>query len=132
MRPTPAPGLAFVRRVTTEENYRGSGIVIPEQARDKLSEMQWEIVACGAPEPCDDEDCERYHECEVATWEICSREPFKDKGLDILRIRFHRCDLAPGDWVLLRKRSAVESPEPELWIVRQDAVIGRFTVTEDA
>lgn len=118
MTPTPAPGLAFVSKIATEENYRGSGILIPEQARDKVSAEQWEIVVTGAGDPCDDEDCERWH--------------WMETGPGYIGQRVHPCHVQPGDWVLVRKRAPVASPEPDLWIIRQDDVIGRFTILEDA
>lgn len=120
--PTPAPGLAFVRRIQTDERYRGSPIVIPEQARDKIASEQWEVVSVGAPEPCDDEDCERMHMEFTDIHDEFWKEQYGS--------RCHLSNLRVEDWVLIRKRSAVESPEPGLYIVRQDAVIGKFEVKE--
>lgn len=117
MTPSPAPGLAFVRKIQTAETYGGSAIIVPEQARDKVSESQWEIASVGDLEECKDEECPRPH------------DPTGDFLNGPVQM-WHPCDLAPGDWVLCRKRSVVPSPQPELFIVKQDDVIGRFTVTE--
>lgn len=112
----PMPGLCFVRKISTVEQYPGSQIIVPEQARDKIVEAQWEIVSVGAPEPCDDEDCERWHHHVAGPGGMVNEDHWME----------HPCDLAPGDWVLTRKRSVVPSPQPELYIVRQDDCIGRF------
>lgn len=120
MTPTPAPGLAFVRKIQTAEQYPGSQIIVPEQARDKVANDQWEIVACGAPEPCEDEACERQHHQDI----LIHPRLLDNYGPG----RTHPCHLAPGDWVLTRKRSVVPSPQPELFIVKQDDVIGKFEV----
>lgn len=129
----PAPGLAFVRKIATQENYAGSAILIPEQARDKTAASQWEIVACGAPEPCDDEDCERKHTFLDDAQRVALLYPrhpdaetpyLRDERPD-LTFR-HLCDIKPGDWVLCRKRSPSVTPDPDLFVIRQADVLGRF------
>ena len=112
---TPAHGLAFIRRIATEECYRGGAILIPEQVRDKIVSDQWEVVSVGAPEPCDDEDCERIH----------------DEGQQSLYVpggpdRSHPVYLIEGDWVLAKKRAPMATPDPDIFVVRVDDVIGRF------
>jgi hypothetical protein len=127
MNPTPAPGLAFIRKIHTDERYRGSAIVIPEAARDKLAELQWEIVSVGAPEPCDDEDCERHHGLRFSVHtDETNALTHTSQGL------VHPCDLAPGDWVLVRKRAESATPEPGLYVIRQSDVLGRFEPDEPA
>lgn len=132
--PTPAPGLAFVRKIQTAETYGGSAIIVPEQARDKVSAEQWEIVSVGAPEPCDDEDCARKHLYIMSNGSWIYIAPMSNVRFETEKEpeKRHPCDLVPGEWVLVRKRAPVPSPEPDLWIIRQDDCIGRFTVTEDA
>lgn len=112
---TPAPGLLFVRRIETEDTYRGSPIIIPEASRDKLAGQQWEVVSVGMCEVCDDEDCERPH---VVV--------FPD-GIAIDRAKQgHPCDLKSGDWVLARKRAEAVTPDPTIYAIRQDDILGRF------
>lgn len=111
---TPAPGLALIRRIQTAETYAGSAIIIPEQARDKVSAEQFEVVSVGVPEPCDDEDCERAHRTVEPFVDGCSPEVV------------HPCDLEPGDWVLCRKRSWMATPDPDIFVIRCDDVLARF------
>lgn len=93
----------------TEESYRGGKIVVPEQARDKLSRLQFEITAVGPWEDCQDDDCERPH-------------------VEDNEHRLHANDLEVGDWVIVRNRSWAESPESGLLIIRQGDILGRFEV----
>lgn len=117
MIPTPAPGLAFVRKIETQDRYAGGSILIPEQARDRVSASQWEIVACGAPEICTDEDCERFH------YDLIAADP----GEKAVEIRWHEpYNLQEGDWVLVRKRAPSVTPEPDLFVVKQSDVLGKF------
>ena len=101
----PARGLVFIRKIETEETYAGSPIVIPDPARDKVAQCQFLVVSVGDYEWCDDpEDCPRIHH----------------RGV------MHKHRLCVGDWVLLRKRSWMASPDPDLYIARQVDVLGVF------
>lgn len=99
----PTHGLAFIRRITTEETYRGGRIVVPDASRDKLAALQFTIVALGPWERCDDADCDRPH----------------TDGR-------HGTSLAVGDWVVVRKRAWLASPDPDLYIVRTGDILGVF------
>lgn len=121
---TPAPGLAFVRKIETAERYAGSQIVIPEQARDKIAASQWEIVACGGPELCMDEDCTRIHIYSQTVehqgvWVTPAGKVLEEKA-------WHPVDIVPGDWVLVKKRAPMPTPDPELYVIRQADALGRF------
>jgi co-chaperonin GroES (HSP10) len=101
----PARGLAYIRHVKTAETYAGGRIVVPEQARDKVASQQFEVVAVGDYERCDDPDeCRRHH---------------TKRGEHI-----HR--LEEGDWILVRNRAWMETPDPHVFVVRQDAILGKF------
>jgi hypothetical protein len=100
----PARGLAYIRHITTVENYANSPIVIPVQARNKLSKQQFIVVNVGKYERCEDEDCRRLHN----KWNQ----------------HVHR--LMMGDWVLVRNRSWSLTPDPDVYVVRQDAILGKF------
>ena len=101
----PARGLVFIRHVSTEERYRGGCIVIPESARDKLTDTQFVVVSVGNYERCADVD-----ECQ---------RPHTSKGE-------HRHHLNIGDWVLCRNRSWGITPDPDLFVVRQSDILGSF------
>jgi len=101
----PARGLVFVRHVETAETYANSPIVIPAQARDKVAKQQFIVTAVGNYEFCDDpEECER---------------PHTKRGE-------HKHRLEEGDWVLLRNRSWMLTPDPQVFVVRQSDVLGKF------
>lgn len=109
---TPARGLCFVRRIETEEAYAGSKIVIPQQARDKVSRDQFVIIEAGDWERCEDyEECEQYH-----MWDYKEDE----------YIWLHPHDLVAGDWVLIRYRSLLASPDPGVHIVSYRDVLAKF------
>jgi co-chaperonin GroES (HSP10) len=103
----PASGLAFIRHIETESTYRGGTILIPETARDKVAKQQFVVVAVGDAERCEDEDCNRYHDSDFSAV-------------------FHPCDLSPGDWVLCRNRSWSLTPDPDIFVIRQGDMVGRF------
>jgi hypothetical protein len=99
----PARGLAFIRHIETEESYRGGAIVVPVQSRDKLSRQQFVIEAVGDYEFCDDDECERPHTDSM-----------------------HAHDLREGDWILARSRSWMLTPDPHIFVVRVEDVLGKF------
>ena len=100
----PARGLAFIKHIQTDERYAGGHIVIPPQARDKVAKQQFIVAAVGKYENCDDEDCRRLHN----------------------KYNQHVHALTIGDWVLVRNRSWMQTPDPEVYVVRQDAILGKF------
>ncbi len=112
----PARGLAFIKHIETEDTYRGGKILIPDQARDKIAKMQFTVVDVGEAEVCEEpDDCLRQHNLHVipGTWKV------KD---DL----FHPCDVKVGDWVICRNRSWSATPDPDLYVVRQSDVLGKF------
>ena len=100
---TPARGTVLVRKIETEDTYRGGKILLPETARENLTANQVEIVAVGFPATCEDEDCERPHDA--------------NRGHPVL----------PGyrlpQWAILAPRSLVATHEDGLFIAAQDAVL---------
>ena len=101
----PARGLAYIRHVETEERYGNSPIVILPTTRDKIAKQQFIVVGLGKYEICEDVDeCKRVHN----KW-----------GQHV-----HR--LMCGDWVLVKNRSWMQTPDPSVFVVRQDAILGKF------
>ena len=50
----PRPGWVLVERVETEESFAGGTILVPQQARDRMSRWQYAVVAQGSflkPDP---------------------------------------------------------------------------------
>ena len=99
----PARGLIYIRHIATEETYRGGAIVITPKSRDKVAAQQFIVTAIGESEHCDDEDCERPH---------------------VLECHVH--GLMVGDWVLVRHRSWMATPDPNVYVVRTDDILGKF------
>jgi hypothetical protein len=101
----PGRGRCLVRKVETEETFAGSKIILPEAVRDTLSAQQVELVAVGQPSACKAwEDCERWHDRQGDT----RTHPFHGK---------------PGDWVVIARRSLVESGQPDCYLIPQDDVL---------
>jgi hypothetical protein len=101
----PARGLCYIKHVATQETYGNSPIIITPKSRDKIAAMQFEIVALGKYEICEDvEDCTRQHN----KWNQ----------------HVHR--LMCGDWVLVKNRSWMLTPDADIYVCRQDAVLGKF------
>lgn len=110
----PARGVVFVRRIGTED--RIGRLYVPDQAKDRITWLQWEIVQLGEPDMCRDEDCERHHELPDAGAKWFD----DDRGYHVTP------DLAPGDWVLLYPRSWTETPEAGLYAVTYDGILGKY------
>lgn len=104
----PARGRAFVRRIETAEAYSGGRVLIPIQAREKVSRQQFVIEALGD-----------YEFCEADSWEDCPLAGHTKRGE-------HRHRLQCGDWVLLRNRSWDLTPDPHVFVVRQADILGVF------
>jgi co-chaperonin GroES (HSP10) len=101
----PARGLAYIRHIKTAETYAGGRIVVPETARDKVAAQQFIVTGVGNYERCKDvEECPRHH---------------NKQGEHV-----HR--LEQGDWVLVRNRAWMSTPDPSVYVVRQDAILGKF------
>lgn len=101
----PARGLALIRHIETAESYANSSIVIPEQARDRVAHCQFIVVKVGNYAFCEDvEECGRRH---------------TKKGE-------HRHELRVSDWVLVRFRSWGPTPDPDLFVVKQEDILARF------
>lgn len=100
----PARGKAYIRHIETAETYADSPIIIPEAARDKIAKQQFIVTAVGNYERCEDEDCERPH----------------TKRME------HKHHLVEGDWVLVRNRAWDLTPDPDVYVVNQSDVLGKF------
>jgi hypothetical protein len=106
----PAHGLCYIKHVDTVETYANSPVIIPVQARDRVAKCQFEVVAVGPDEICEDpEECERPHLVHFES-----------------DLHSHRGGLAVGDWVLCRNRMWESTPDPAIFVVRQGDIIGRF------
>ena len=80
--------------------------------------MQYECVAVGAFERCEDrEDCARTWEahCDMLGVPAFSEEQ-----------AYHLCTIQPGDWVLTKPRVAIDTGINGLYIIRQDDVVATF------
>jgi hypothetical protein len=101
----PARGLCYIRHITTEDRYPGSLIYITDKSRDAIAKQQFEVVALGKYEICEEpEECRRHHN----KWNQ----------------HVHR--LMCGDWVLVKNRAWLATPDPDVFVVRQDAILGKF------
>ena len=104
----PARGRAFIRHVETAEVYSGGRVIIPAQARDKVAQMQFEIVSLGD-----------YEFCEADSWEDCPLASHTKRGE-------HRHRLNVGDWVLVRNRMWDPTPDSDVYVVNQAHILGVF------
>lgn len=101
----PARGLALIRRIETAETYGNSSIIVPETTRDRIAACQFTLVAIGNYAFCEDiEECPRRH----------------------TKKNEHRHELMVEDWVLVKFRSWGNTPDPDLYVVRQDDILARF------
>lgn len=101
----PARGLAFIRHIETAETYAGSSIIIPVQTRDNVAKQQFIVVSVGNYERCEDiEECNRPH----------------------TKAGEHKHRLEVGDWVVCRNRSWIASPDPDVYIIRVNDILGVF------
>lgn len=110
----PARGMLLVRPVEVEDTVRG--VVRPAQAVARMTSAQAEVISVGEPELCEAEDCTRVHAFRLST---------TDAGDVVSGMRVHPCDVKPGDWILCRPRSFIETAEPERkeWFVHQRDVL---------
>jgi len=101
----PARGRAFIRHIETEETYPGSPIIITPKSQDQITRCQFEVVRVGDYFKCRDEDCERPH----------------------TKLHEHRHNLCEGDWVLCKNRTWAETPDPDVFVIWTDDILGKFT-----
>jgi hypothetical protein len=101
----PARGLCYIKHIQTAETYANSPIYITDKSRDAIAKQQFEIVALGKYEICEEpEECKRHHN----KWNQ----------------HVHR--LMCGDWVLVKNRAWLATPDPDVFVVRQDAILGKL------
>ena len=101
----PARGLCYIKRIETAETYANSPIIITDKTRDQISKQQFGVVALGKYEICEEpEECPRHHN----KWNQ----------------HVHR--LMCGDWVLVRANSWMATPDQDVLVCRQDAILGKF------
>jgi co-chaperonin GroES (HSP10) len=101
----PARGKCFIRRIETEETYRGGSIFITAKSREKVATCQFVVVSVGDYEACHDlDECNRPHH----------------KGF------MHKHRLKVGDWVVVRNRTWLATPDPDVFVCRQADVLGKF------
>ena len=141
----PARGRILVRPADAAESYAGSSLIIPSEARERLTAHQVEVIAVGAFAECDPErskaerKCERRHELFTNHERTC--QPIYVEGsphglCDELHdcanrrgvMRVHPHNITVGSWLLVRPRSTIPGPSPERaeYFVHQDDVLGIF------
>jgi len=146
---TPARGLLLVRPVDVAETLSGGRIIVPSDARERLTANQCEVLAVGAFAECDptrstaERKCEREHvlftrhakTCQPIYVEgsahgICDEYHDCSNTVGVERVHYHR--IRVGDWLLCAPRSFLAGPDPERaeYFVHQDAVLGIFHSTE--
>ena len=101
----PSRGLLLVTPVDATDTLPGGRILVPDAAKQRMTAWQCEVIAVGAAEACDDEECERQH--------LHDGE------------HTHGCPVEVGDWLLVRPRSFVDASVlgRELRLVRQSDVL---------
>lgn len=100
----PTRGLAFIRRIETEETYPSSNIIVTPKSRDQVTKCQFEVVRLGNYARCEDEDCTRPH----------------------TKAQEHKHNLQIGDWVLCKNRSWMLTDDPHIYVIRTDDILGKF------
>lgn len=101
----PARGRAFIRHISTCETYASGKIVVPEHVRDKVARQQFILLSVGDYPRCDDpEGCDR---------------PHTKRGE-------HRHHLHTGDWILVRNRAWLATPDPDVYVCNTDDILGVF------
>lgn len=134
----PERGRLLVRPVDAAESFAGSRLVIPVEARERLTAHQVEVIAVGAFAECDparsraERKCERAHERELCA--ICSEYPLGfGRGVCCgAGRRVHPHPIVAGAWLLVRPRSTLAGPLPERaeFFIHQDDVLGIFNSAE--
>ena len=120
----PARGRLLVRPVEVEETRAGGRVILIADTRERMTLGQCEVVAVGALAECDPERSRAERKCERAHAWLCDRNDTEMYGCcETVRIHLH--DFRVGDWLLVRPRAFIDSPNPERreWFVHQDDVI---------
>jgi hypothetical protein len=112
---TPSRGLAFITRILTEDRYAGSSIILTDKSRDQIASQQFQVMAVGEFEICEEEDCERFHNW---AWGRVAGVP-----------PLHPHDVKIGDWILAKNRSWLETPNPDIYCIRVEDILGKFLET---
>lgn len=107
---TPSRGRLLVRPVRTPPTLTGGRIELTEKTRDEWTWGQMEVMSVGGPALCDDDSCERTHQSVVF-------HPRKAGE------RCHYSRFSPGDWVLIKPRSASATHQAGLYVCNQDDVL---------
>lgn len=103
---TPSRGRLLVQPVETQE--QSGGIFLLEETRARWVGQQCEVVSVGEPERCDEwEDCSRPHDT----------------------MMHHPITVKSGDWILVTPRSYAATDVDKRWVIRQDDVLARLTLT---
>jgi hypothetical protein len=113
----PARGLAFIKPIVAED--RIGSIYAPPSTVDRMTASQFEVVAVGRPEYCEDEKCREKHVGDPwSEWAVIGRE----------ELRQHRVpkQLVPGAWVYVTPRSWVATHQRDLYVVKISAILGVF------
>jgi hypothetical protein len=113
----PARGLAFIRRIVTAETYANSPIVLTNKSRDAVANCQFTIVAVGNYEYCDDDECPRRHS---------KRVRHATRRGEPVTVREHPHQLKVTDWVLVKNKSWNATPDPNVYLVKQSDILGKF------
>lgn len=121
---TPQRGLLLVRPVETEETNPGGLVILTPDARERMSANQCEVIAVGAFAECDpmrsgaERKCTRTHSYVDICGGCCDSKCHGSR-------RIHPHPIRPGDWLLVRPRSYIDGPNPELkqWFIHQDNVL---------
>ena len=110
----PASGRVLLKPVETAESVPGGRIILVQQARDEFAKWQYEVVAVGREERCDDEDCDRHH--------------------GVFPNGYHPVDhrLVPGAWCIIEPRSLMDAcvDGEKFYYVRQAAIVGVFVESD--
>ena len=107
----PAPGRVLLRPIDTEESV--GRITLLESTRENMTPNQYEVVQCGQPAPCEDEDCTRPHD--VVFWAATNH---------------HTVPCGPGDWVLVRHRAVAPTEDDHLVVAWQDDILAILSVPQ--
>ena len=104
----PLPGTLLVKPIETHETQPGGVIVLLDSTRERLLQLQAEVLACGSPVFCENEECGRVHW--TSGWGPETQHVYPDQ-------------IKPGAWILMEPRQLVETLTPGLFVLAKDAVI---------
>ena len=107
----PAPGRVLLRPIETEPSI--GRIQLLDSTRENMTPNQYEVVECGPPSRCEDEECERPHHF---AWAASNR---------------HAIPCVGGDWVLVRHRAVAPTDTDGLVIAWQDDILAILSLRSD-